>query len=335
MTSSSIPSSAIHTDFYTGLYKPDNGDGVIAKYFDNFAILSKAEQWEKIISQGSVVLEVAEKHYRFSDGAKICAQITSTCYYMGKYGQGLDYAIRCQELAKKADDTALFIRGSYLESAIHRALAPKQATEIEQQKSYEAAVSCCEDALMKYQDLKDEDFNLKGKVYFNLGAAHADNPKGDLEEAKRCYGNAVECFIAAKAAIDCIRTNTRFGKVYLLEGSFDQCDCKIKEVRAAITAQASTEEPCQRLSMHADYLEAQFKQAVAKKDIEAYHRKEVGLDKAKEAEKNIKEAIAIAQNGSRRAEELKAAEDRDRFTILLYYSSELERDIEYSLPFLI
>lgn len=247
-------------------------DDMIEAYFKNFEALAKAEQWEEIIAQGSAALEAAKKSNRSSDEAKICAQLTSTAFYMGDYDQALIYATRCHELAEKFDDPALFIRALYLESAIYRALAAKEPQENPQQLIYAQAVGICEEAADVFSKMDVENFNLKGKIYFNLGAAHADNPKGDLEKAENCYAIAIESFKKAQAADDMIRTTMRLGKVYLLLNDYEQCQQMINEVRPLISSQ--------RLSMHADYLEAQVKFAI--NDLEeAFRIASMGLEKAK------------------------------------------------------
>lgn len=268
-------------------YSTENDNDAIAVYFKNFEILSKSEQWEEIIAQGSIALEIAHKSNRQSDEAKICAQLTSTSFYMGNYDQALIYATRCHELAEKFDDPTLFIRALYLESAIYRALAAKEKMEDAQQASYVRAVEICEEAANIYSKMDVENINLKGKIYFNLGAAHADNPKGNLEKAEGCYVTAIDCFRKVNAIDDIIRTTMRLGKVYLLRNNYEYCQQMINEVRPLISSE--------RLSMHADYLEAQLKFAV----------------------NDFEEALKIARIGLEKARILGAKEDESRLSSLL------------------
>ncbi len=265
----------------------DDRDDIISTYFKNFEILSTSEQWGEIIAQGSAALEVAKQSNRPSDEAKICAQLTSTAFYMGNYHQALVYATRCHELAETFDDPALFIRALYLESAIYRAFAGKEEQEAAQQASFVRAIEICEEAAHLYCKMEVENINLKGKIYFNLGAAHADNPKGDLAKAENCYAIAVECFKHVNASDDLIRTTIRLGKVYLLRNDYEHCQQMVNEVRPLI----STE----RLSMHADYLEAQLKFALH----------------------DYKEAKKIVLAGLEKAKALGAKEDELRLSLLL------------------
>lgn len=262
----------------------DNSIETIEAYFKNFESLAKTEQWEEIISQGTMALETARKSERPQDEAKICAQLTSTAFYLGDYPRALVYAHRCHELSERFVDSAFFVRALYLESAIHRATAAKNDHE---QASYARAVQIAEEALLVYQTKGVDNRNLEGKVYFNLGAAHADNPKGDLVRAEDSYIKALECFKITQATDDLIRTHMRLGKIYLLQKKYDLSQKIIDEVRPQIMTE--------RLAMHADYLEAQLKFAV----------------------NDIDTAIKIAGTGLARAKALKAKEDECRLASLL------------------
>ncbi len=266
---------------------PSNNESIIEAYFRNFEILAKAENWKEIISQGVVALDAAKAANRLCDEAKICAQLTSTAFYLGEYTQALIYANHCHNLSEEFTDQSLFIRALYLESAIYRALASKKGEERDQQASYLRAVEIAEDAALIYSKKGIEDANLQGKIYFNLGAAHADNPKGDLDKAADCYFMALECFKSIGAKDDLIRTGIRLGKVYLLRKNYDLSQKVIDEVRPQIMNE--------RLAMHADYLEAQLKLAVI----------------------DIENATKIAKNGLARAIALAAKEDELRLRTLL------------------
>lgn len=262
-------------------------EDTIAVYFKNFEKLSKLEKWEEIISQGKIALESAHQSNRQSDEALISTQLASTSFFMGNYRQALTYANRCNDLAREFDDPTLYIRGLCLISATRRAEAAKATDEETQQFSYGYAESMCAQAATCYSQADIKNKNLKGKIYFNWGAALADNPKGDLESAKMYYSFALDYFKEANARDDIIRTTIRLGKVYLLQNKYEQCQQAIKEVRSSITTE--------RLSMHTDYLEAQLKFA----------------------QKDFKEASKIADHGLKKAKNLGAKEDASRLTSLL------------------
>lgn len=249
---------------------------IIDAYFKNFEKLAKAEKWEEIIIQGSAALDVAIEEGNTHDEAKICAQLTSTSYYKGDYLHALDYATRCHELSEKFDDQTLYVRALYLESAIYRA-----------QENYEKAVATAEEALKIYDKKNIHNFALLGKVFFNLGAAYADDPNGDLTKAEENYERALKSFKKAKANDDLIRTSLRLGKVYLLQKKYDLSEKIVKKVRPKINSE--------RIAMHADYLEAQLLFALN------------AVDKAK----------SVAEKGLEHAKVLGASEDEKRFVTLL------------------
>jgi hypothetical protein len=64
-----------------------------------------------------------------------------------------------------------------------------------------------------------------------LGAAHADNPKGDLGKAEANYLIALECYKNLNISDEIIRTSIRLGKVYLLRENFPQTQVIIKQAR--------------------------------------------------------------------------------------------------------
>ncbi len=267
--------------------KQTRSDDVVKIYFEKFEEFSKSEKWQEIISQGTVALEASKKASKPQDEAKICAQLTSTAFYLGDYNQALLYANRCHELSEEFIDPSLLLRALYLESAVHRALAAKCQEEQAQQASYLRAVKIGEEALSLYSKKEVKNINLQGKIYFNLGAAHADNPKGDLKAAMDCYLIAIKCFKDTKAVDDVIRTNMRLGKVHLLQKNYDLSQQVLDDVRSLIANE--------RLSMHADYLEAQLKMATNDRE----------------------NALKIAKDGLKKAENLGAKEDELRLTALL------------------
>lgn len=259
----------------------------IEVYFKNFETLSKSENWKEIIAQGNKAIEFAKKTNRFEDEAKICAQLGSIAFYSGDYAQVLVYTNRCYDLSKDFLDPSLFVRSLCLKSAVYRAFAAKHEEEQAKQISYLRAVEATEEAARIYSEKNMEDLKSKGRIYFNLGAAHADNPKGDLEKATDCYLIALDCFKKANAIHDSMRIKVRLGKVYLLQNKYDLSQKMIDEVRSQITNE--------RLAMHLDYLEAQLKLAT----------------------NNLKDATKIAESGLVRAKALGAKEDELRLTLLL------------------
>lgn len=259
----------------------------IDTYFSNFEALAPAEKWDEILVQGTAALEEAKLEKRPQDEAKICAQLASTCFYKGEYNQTLSYAKRCQKVSEKFKDPTLFLRSLYLESSCYRALAVKNTEEQGQQTFYALAVETGEKAAALYHKRALQNPNLHGKIYFNLGAAHADNPNGDLAKASCCYLIALECFKNAQNTDDTVRIILRLGRVYLLQDNYERTQQCLDDVRPLITKE--------RIAMHTDYLEAQLKFA----------------------QKDFAGAQKIAQTGLDRAKVLGAKEDELRLSTLL------------------
>jgi tetratricopeptide (TPR) repeat protein len=256
---------------------------IVETYLKNFETLAKAENWDEIIARGTEALSAAKADGRLKDEAKICAQLTSTAFYKGDYLKALEYAQRCHELSETFDEPQLFLRALYLESAVHRALAGKHSEETTQQESFSKAVKIAEEAACLYKINAVNDRNLQGKIYFNLGAAHADNPKGNLSEASACYAVALSCFNDMQATDDLLRTTIRLGKVHLLQKNYALTEQMIQEARGQVSNE--------RIAMQIDYLEAQLKLAMG--------------DPAA--------AAGIVQVGLERAKRLGAKEDERRF----------------------
>lgn len=265
----------------------NSADNTIETYFNNFKILVKSEDWKEILSQGSIALEIAKKLDRKQEEALICAELTSTAFYLGEYPKALEYAQRCHELSASFKDISLFIRALYLESAIYRALSSKAITQQTQQTYYLLAVTTAEKAASLYSEKNLDEMNLKGKVYFNLGAAHADNPKGDLTKAQICYFTALECFKSIPSTDDIIRTSMRLGKVYLLKQNYEDTQKILDDMRPLISNN--------RLAMQADYLEAQLNLAL----------------------NDLENAKLFALSGLNKAKTLNAKEDLLRLETLL------------------
>lgn len=259
----------------------------IVEFQNKFESLAKSEQWDEIITLGTIALDAAKMANRTADEAKICAQLTSTSFYQGNYTKALEYAVRCHELSEAFENPSLFLRALYLESAVYRALASKSSDENGQQSLYQKATTTAKKAADLFMERAIDNRNLKGKIYFNWGAAHADNPIGDLHQAEQCYSIALECFRGEGATDDVVRTYIRLGKVHLLQKDYTASQKIVADVRPLISSN--------RIAMHINYLEAQIQFAL-KEYTQAQHL--------------AKEGLAIA-------ELLGAKEDHARFSNLI------------------
>ena len=249
-----------------------SNEDTIESYFEDFEILSDVGNWSEIFEKGVRALDISRKESRIKDQAKICAQLTLAAFYQGNYDMILKYAKICRDLSEEFVDPALFIQSLYLESAANRALASKSNNEKLQQAYFLKAIKAAEDALELYQ-LKGLSCDvLKGKIYYNLGAAYADNPRGNLDMAAHFYSIALQAFENAKDLENQMRVQLRLGKVYLLQKSFEYTQRTIDKARALISNK--------KILMHSDYLEAQLKLAM-NDFVEAVKIAEIGLEKAR------------------------------------------------------
>lgn len=259
----------------------------IESYFAHFESLAQSEKWNEILSQGAVALEAATKSRRTQEAALICAQLTSTAFYQGDYPQALTYANLCRKLSESVIDFSLLTRALYLESATHRALAGKNKELKTQQELYRQAIKTAQEAAHIYHSQAISDPKLKGKIFFNMGAAYADNPQGDLQKAVDCYLSALQCFKESEATQSAVRTQIRLAKAYLLQEKYTLTQELLDELRPEIKSQ--------RIAMQADYLEAQLQLA----------------------RQQVDQAKATAQRGLMRAVALGAKEDGQRLNALL------------------
>ena len=273
-------------------------ENVINRYSQNFSILCQEENWKEILSQGNAALEEVRTLGKTKEEAIICAQLTSTAFFQGNYSQALQYAQQCHNLSEEFEDFSFYLESLYLESAIYRAFASKNMTETAQQECYHRAVKIAETAADIYFQKNIKNVRLLGTIYFNLGAAYADNPKGNLDKAIDCYCLAFDCFKSVEAINDLMRTSIRLGKVYLLLKKYEATQKIIDEIRPKITNK--------RIAMHYDYLEAQLNLSLNK--------------------------IQIAKNftlqGLRTAKTLGAKEDKNRLTSLLKKIEECKKNDE-------
>lgn len=261
-------------------------DQCIAIYFENFERLKKTEDWNQIIALGKEALKSLQKLGRKNEEAIICAQLASTFFYKGDYISSLECASRCHELAEHFTDASLYVRALYLESAIFRALAGKDSGS-ESQILFKNAVETAEEALNVYAKNNLDNPDLLGKVFFNLGAAHADNSQGNLKVASQCYIQALELFEKSNNVDDIIRTTIRLAKICLLQENYAAVELMISQVRPKI--------PSERLMIQLEYLDAQLKLAINRPE----------------------EALQIALHALGRAVHLEAKEDERRLLALI------------------
>ncbi len=221
----------------------------LERYYQQFEALKNAEDWNGIVTLGEPAITAAMTMQRSSDAARIHAQLASTYFYKGEYYKTAEHADRCRELSAFLADGRLLVRSQYLQSAAYRALAGK-AQNSQQKYLFDLAVASAQGALRDYNSLDLNDVGLIGKVYFNLGAAYADNPSGDWDEAALCYDMALKHFRTASGSDGMVRTAIRLARIKLLKGKPQDARALVAEVRPQISSE--------RVRMQLDFLEAQI-----------------------------------------------------------------------------
>ncbi len=221
-------------------------------YLFNFDQLKKDENWKEITLLGNQALSNCS--ILPAQKAKIHAQLASCYYYLGDYESSANHASSCLEISECLDDPILLMRSLYLLSAHKRgegnknaAIDPKQADQY-----FKEARSLIDKAFLYFDHCKD-DF-IKAKVLFNAGAAHSDDPNGDLKIATQRYQEAIKIYRSLEEYDDFARTSIRLGKVFLLQGKLDDLSSLLNKIDINLLPQ--------KTKVHYQYLEAQYYVAI-------------------------------------------------------------------------
>lgn len=198
-------------------------------YVESFPSLREHADWAEIVRLGETA------------AAEIHGQLASTYFYQGDFCNAKRHALLCLEHEK--------VHGLYLLSAVARAEA-----------NFAEAKSLAAEALPISSG------EMRAKVLFNLGAACADDPAGNLQEALSSFKEALTLFECPE---DRQRTLIRLAKVHLLLGNLSEAD------RIA----SSFEPVSERTSLHAAYLSAQIQKALGRA-LEARRIAEAALEQA-------------------------------------------------------
>ena len=183
-------------------------------FAESFPLLREQADWSEIVRLGEAA------------AAEIHGQLASSYFYQGDFESAKKHALLCLDQEK--------IHGLYLLSAVARA-----------EGNFAEAKRLAAEALPLSTG------ELRAKVLFNLGAACADNPEGNLQEALSAFDEALTLFECPE---DRQRTLIRLGKVHLLLGNLleaEQISNKLEFVS-------------ERTSLHAAYLSAQIQQALGR-----------------------------------------------------------------------
>lgn len=240
-------------------------------YLNSYQKLSEQEDWVSIIKLGEEALNT--RKISSKQKAHIHADLASTYFYLGNYATGEIHALSSLHLSESLKYKDSLIRSLYLLSAHKRAIG-----NTENEEAFIEAQTLIEKALHLI-DSKTS-IQLKGKVYFNAGAAYADAPKGNLELAVHYYGKAISCFQESHHIDSSYRSSIRLGKTLLLKGEIDASRKLADDI---------IEEECsQKTLTHLLYLkaqisieDAQIKEAKGhvKKGIEIANKQGLTVDK--------------------------------------------------------
>jgi tetratricopeptide (TPR) repeat protein len=210
--------------------------------------LSQEERWQEQIDLGTESISTALASGDVKRAAGISAELASAAFYLGDYADALKHAVNCEVWAGITNAKELEIRGIYLQSACYRA-----------EKSYHTAVALCQVAQQRFEVNNLKDKRLEGKILFNLGAAHSDDPDGDLKAALSAFETALCCFAMMEDIDDIWRTQIRIGRVHLLQKNFDEVARIIEFTKQGLSLVKKD-----RIKSHLLYLEAQYLQTIGK-----------------------------------------------------------------------
>ncbi len=214
---------------------------VYEKYAEDLPKLQEQEDWtsliqlgEKTLSNGSGSLE--QKAY-------VHADLANAYFYLGDYATGEIHAYECLKLSKELKNTESLIQSLYLLSAHKRGIG-----NTEDAWAFIEAQDLIEKALHLIN--KETLAQLKGTVYFNAGAAYADDPSGNLDLAVIYYNKAIAFFQESKSQDYYLRTLIRLSKALFLQGDIESSKRNIDAI---------DEDNCsKRTLMHLLYLKAQI-----------------------------------------------------------------------------
>ncbi|MCH9633397.1 MAG: hypothetical protein S4CHLAM7_01220 [Chlamydiae bacterium] len=241
-------SQSSNNGFISALESPNPITNSYEKYSSNFNRLKEMENWSEILILGNQAL--IDNLMTEVQKAKTHAQLASCSYYLGDYDGCAKHANSCLEISECLDDPNMIMRALYLLSAYKRGEGNKNASVDPKQADqyFKEARSLIDKALQCFDYCKD-DF-IKAKVLFNAGAAHSDDPHGDLEIAIPKYQEAIKIYQSLEEYDDFARTSIRLGKVFLLQKRYAELLDLLNKMDISLLPT--------KTKVHYKYLEAQY-----------------------------------------------------------------------------
>lgn len=269
-----------------------NSDESLKEYLSVYKSLAQTRQWEKILTLGTLALKASKATKDAASEAKITAELASAYYSLENFEMFNTFSRRVHEISENFIDQKPFIKVLYLESAFFRAIAGKLETHHEKKEYFQKAVQSANEALKVYSSHKINRPNLKGKIFYNLGSAHADNPYGSLDEAINCYKIALDCFQSPKAEEAYLKTQIKLANSYLLQEKYD---LSIKIIKTSKTVNSTIKNFDEQLLLQIELIEAEIELALENFD-NALKLSESTLNRLRRLKNKDESEKAIALN---------------------------------------
>jgi len=211
-----------------------------SEFFDQFDHL-KSEEWSLVCSLGENALQ--DEALSAVEMAQVHARLASSYFYLGDYESMKGHAHACQSIALDASSKQYLVRSLYLLSAYYRG---------------NLLFSDAKGVISEALELTESDIEdcLKAKVFFNAGAAYADDPDGDPYQAIEYYQKALT--LLDPISDDAYRTMIRMAKGWILLEKYEQAGETLSPLFQIDL------EP--RTSVHLQYVSAQINIAQNKRE---------------------------------------------------------------------
>jgi hypothetical protein len=160
------------------------------EYLTKLPTLKDRSAWEEILELGKKALYAGS--ISKENQVLIHMELASVAFYLDCSFEMQKHLDKAKEIAESLNDFSLITRSYYLQSAQARALGDKELDPTKKDLLFLNALNLSQKAWEIVE--REPDTLLKGKVLFNMGAAHADNPKGDPQKALAYYDEAMKIF---------------------------------------------------------------------------------------------------------------------------------------------
>ncbi|MDF2550583.1 MAG: hypothetical protein K0S07_1650 [Chlamydiales bacterium] len=260
-------------------------------YFDQVTKWQKEDNWPPIIAHGEKALAEMDHYLQplqalIQKEIVIHADLSSIYFYQGQFEEALKQARKCFGLATINNDLSFELKGLYLMSANYRALAGKAENPKIAAKLYKKAISYCEDAVDLMDKSSASNF-FKSKVWFNMGSAQSEYPKGSLRKAKQAFEESIQLLRPTEHPDEIARSYIRLCRIAI----------KGKDYKEA-----------ERLLLKIEPLTRRERTLMQLESLKALYLFEMG---------RLDLAYQVAKKARERSDRLKARQNREQITKLL------------------